>query len=107
MAGAGVNHLAIGQHHFQPQNVVGGNSIGQGVGTAGILRHVAADRAGLLAGGVGRVIITLIRDGQRKVKIHHSGLHARALVLQINFQDLLHAREDQQDATFRGHRTAA
>jgi hypothetical protein len=65
MWGAGVNHFAVRQHYFQAQNVVGRNPKRQGVGTAGILRHIAADGAGLLAGGIRRIIVTGISDRQR------------------------------------------
>jgi hypothetical protein len=39
--------------------VIGGHAVGQRVRTAGVLRHIAADGAGALAGGIGRVEIAL------------------------------------------------
>ena len=52
---AELDHLPLGSDHLQPQHVVGGDAVQQGVGAAGVLAHVAADGAGLLAGGVGDV----------------------------------------------------
>ena len=56
---AGGDDGAIRQHDFQAQHVIGGDAVGQRVRAAGVLRHVAADGAGALAGGIGRVEITV------------------------------------------------
>ena len=91
--GAGVNHATAGKHDFEPQHVVGGDAVGQGVRPARVFRHVAADGAGFLARGVGNEVVTVVRDGKRQVQVHDAGLDPRALVLDIDFNDLLHARE--------------
>ena len=52
LGAAGLHHRAIGQHHFEPQHVVGGDPVRQGVRSAGVFGDVAADGAGALAGRV-------------------------------------------------------
>ncbi len=54
---AGRHGRSIRQHGFDAQHVIGGDAVRQRVRPAGVLRHVAADGAGLLAGGIGRVEI--------------------------------------------------
>ena len=52
-----LNDAAVGQDDFEAENVVGGDAVGEGVGAAGVFGDIAADGAGALAGGVGRVEI--------------------------------------------------
>ena len=56
MLAAEPDHLAGDQHHLDAEHVVGGQAVFQAVHAAGILRHVAADRAGDLRRGVGRIV---------------------------------------------------
>ena len=67
--------LAVRQHHLEPQHVVGRDAVLQAVGAAGVLGDVAADRAGLLAGRVGRVVEAVRRDGAGDVEVGHARLH--------------------------------
>ena len=53
---AEVNDLAVGEHNFQAGDMVHRHPVHQGVRTAGILSHVAADGASFLAGRVGREV---------------------------------------------------
>jgi len=53
---AQANGLAGEQDHLHAQHIVGGQAVFQAVHPAGILRHIAADGAGDLAGRVRRVI---------------------------------------------------
>ena len=78
--------------------MVGGDAVGQGVGAAGIFRHVAADGAGALAGGVGGIKIAACLDRQGDVQVDHPGLHHGALVFQIDFEDPVHASESDEDS---------
>ena len=52
---AGLDDGAIGQHQFEAEHVIGGDAVGQRVRAAGVFGDIAADGAGALAGGVGRV----------------------------------------------------
>ena len=49
------NDLAVGQHHFETEHVVGGDAVFERVRSAGIGGHIAADGAGGLAGRIGRI----------------------------------------------------
>jgi len=46
---AGVDQLAVGEHHFETEHMVGGDAVGERVRPARVLRHVAPDGAGFLA----------------------------------------------------------
>ena len=80
------------------QHVIGGDAVRQGVRTAGVLRHVAADGAGLLAGGIGRVEISIALHGLRDFEIHDARLEHGAFVRQIDFDNAIHARKRDHDA---------
>ncbi len=99
---AEMDQLAVGQHHLQPGDVVGGEAVLQAVGAAGVLRHVAADRADLLAGGVRRVVVAVRRDRLGHIQVDHAGLDHHALVGDVQLEDPPHAREHDQHAV--GHR---
>ena len=76
MLAAEPDHLAGDQHHLDAQHVVGGEPVFEAVHAAGILRHIAADGAGDLRGGVGRVVEALVlhRLGDGEVgdaRLHH------------------------------------
>ena len=103
---AGFDDGAIGEDHFQSQDVIGGDAVGQGVGSAGIFGDVAADGAGALAGGIGRIEIAAALDRQRDIEIDHAGLHYRALVFEIDFEDAVHAGEGDHEAAFARNRAA-
>ena len=104
---AELHDLAAGHHHLHSGNVVYGDAMHQGVRAAGILRDIAADGAGLLAGGIGREVQPEMRDMFRELQVDHAGLHHRALVLNVNFQDAVHAREGDHDAALLQNRAAA
>ena len=103
---AGLDHGAVGEHHFESQDVIGGDSIGQGVRSAGVFGDVAADGAGALAGGIGRIEITAALDRQRDIQIDHAGLYDGALVFEIEFEDAVHAGEGDHQAAFARNRAA-
>ena len=67
------NQFAGGQHHFELEYVICRDAVSERVRAAGIFRNVAADRAGFLAGGVGREMEAGVRDGGAQVGIHDSG----------------------------------
>jgi hypothetical protein len=53
MLAAKPHHLAIDQHHFDAEHIVGGEAVFQAMHAAGIFRDVAADRTGDLRRRVG------------------------------------------------------
>ena len=56
------DQLAVGQHHLELEHVVGREAVLEAVRAAGVLGDVAADRAHLLAGRVGRVVEAVAGD---------------------------------------------
>ena len=50
------HYVTVGQHDLGAEHVVDRDAVFQAVRPAGVLGHVAADRAHLLAGGIGRVV---------------------------------------------------
>ena len=74
---AGLDDGAIGQHHFESQHVIGGDAVGQRVRAAGVFGDVAADGAGALAGGIGRVEVAVAFHRRGDIEIDHAGLERR------------------------------
>ncbi len=73
---AQLDHLAVGQDHRQPEDVVRGHAVLEAVRPARVEGDVAADRADLLARGIGRVVepVPGRRLGDRGVdrpRLHH------------------------------------
>ena len=72
------------------------------MGSAGILGNVAANRAGTLAGRIGRIEVAAALHGERDIQVHHAGLNHHPLVFQIHFQDAIHpGKGDHQSALAR------
>ena len=90
---AKLHDVAVRQHDFHAGHVIHRDAVHQRVRSAGILGNIAADSAGLLAGRIGREVQAKMRDMFGELKIHYAGLHHRALILGIDFQDAVHARE--------------
>ena len=78
--------------------MIGGNPVFEGMGTAGVLCHIAADRAGLLAGRIRRVIVPLGRHGLGDPEIDDARLDDRPLVVEIDFQDAIELRQGDHHA---------
>ena len=57
------------QHCFQGEHVIGGDAVGKAVGAAGVLRDVAANRAGRLTGGIGSVVQSVRLYGVRQLGV--------------------------------------
>ena len=86
--------------------MIGGHAIGQSVRTAGILGDVAADGAGALAGWIGRVKVAAALNGERDVQIDHAGLDNGALIVEVDFEDAVHAREGDHEPALERDRAA-
>jgi len=98
--------LAIHQHQFDAQDIVGCQSIFQAVHATGILRDVAADRTGDLAGGIGRVIKAALLHGLGDGEIGHARLHDGNPVLIIDVDHPLELAEAKQDGVGQRQRPA-
>ncbi len=81
-----------------PEQVVGRHAVFQAMRPAGVHRDIARDRAGELAGRVGRVeeILVLHRPGY--AEIGPSGLHPDEAVLIVGFQHVREPRHAEDHA---------
>ncbi len=73
---------------------------------AGIFRHIAADGAGDLAGGIGRVVEAVGLHRLGDVEVGDAGLDHHAAILIVDLQDALHAPHADQDAVLARQRAA-
>src|SRR5579884_61581 len=81
--------------------------IQEGVGAAGILADISANRTGLLAGGIRDILQTVRGNRLAEVQIHHAWLDHGSQILQIHLTNMVHLREDHEDATLERNRAAA
>ncbi|MHC2750920.1 hypothetical protein ACVIWV_006374 [Bradyrhizobium diazoefficiens] len=98
--------LAAHQHDLATQHVVGGHAVFEAVHAAGILRDIAADRAGDLRGRIGRVIEAGMRDRLADGQIGDTGLGDDDAVVEIDLADALELAEPEQHAVFERQRAA-
>ncbi len=75
------HHAAVGAHHREPEDMVGGEAVLQAVRAARVLRHVTPDRADDLARRVGSVVQVVGGHGGGDAEVGHPRLDDRALVL--------------------------
>jgi hypothetical protein len=68
------------------------------VRTAGVLRHVAADRADLLAGRVGGVVVAVGGRRPGHLEVDHAGLQDGPLVGRVDLDDRPHPGQHDEDA---------
>ena len=88
----------VAQHGLQPQHVVSGHAVLEGVGPAGVGRHVAAQRAGPLAGRVRSEVVAGPGQGPPELHVQRPGLDHGKPVAEIDLEDLLHVREHDHHA---------
>ena len=91
-------HLAAHQRHFEAQEVVGGEPVLQAVHAAGVFRHIAADGAGHLAGGIRRIIIAVGADGGGDSEIGDPGPAGDGAVGDVDIGDGVEPGKPQDDA---------
>ena len=106
MLAAQPHDLAGHQHHLDAEKVVGGEAVFQAVHAAGILRDIAADRAGDLRAGIGRVVEALVLDGLGDAEVGDAGLHAGAAVGVVDLEHAVELAQPQQDGVAHRHRAA-
>ena len=100
------HHFAGHQHHLDAKKVVGRESVLQAVHAARVLRDVAADRAGDLRAGVGRVVEALVLDRLGDAEVGDAGLHAGAAVGVVDLEHAVELAHAQQDRVADRHRAA-
>ena len=95
MRAADLDDLALDRDDLQPQQIVGGDAVFQAMGAARVHVHVAADHAGKLAGGVGRVEEAALRHRLGDADIGHPGLHDGEPVVVIDLYDTIHPHQPE------------
>ena len=103
---AQAQHGAVHQHQLNAQQIGAGGAIFQAMHPAGIFRDIAADRAGNLAGRIGRVVKALVGNGLGDGEIGDTRLHHGAAIVVIHAQDAVEARHAQHDAIGQRQRPA-
>ncbi len=89
--------LAVDGDEFDPEHVIGGETIFEAMHAAGVLGNIAADRAGDLARGIRRVIEPRMLNGERHAEVCDAGLRHHAAVMEIDLQypiEFGHAEND-------------
>ena len=89
--------LAVGQHDFEPEHVRGRHSVGQAMRPTGVVGDVAADRAALLAAGIGSEVQPVRRQLPGEIEVEHAGLDPRQPVDRIDREHPVHLRGDDHD----------
>ena len=103
---AEVHDLAIGHHRLDFEHVMHGEPILQAVGAAGVLGHVPANRADLLAGVIRCVVKAERRHLARDFEIGDAWLDSHALVRDIDVEDTIETRQRDDDAARYRQRAA-
>ncbi len=106
MLAAQPDHIAIHQHDLAAEHVVRGQSVFEAVHPAGILRHIAADGAGDLRGGIGRIIEAAMCHCLGDGEIGHAWLNDRDPVGEIDLADAVEPRHPEQYAVAQRQRPA-
>ena len=94
-------------HHLEPEHMVRCHAKRQAVRAAGVFRHVAANRAGLLAAWIGSVEQPEMRHRFRNLDVRYARLDHRNAVRGVDLEDAPHSRGGDDDSTAMRHRTAA
>ena len=97
-AAAETDDLAVREHHGQPGHVVDREPVLEAVRAARVLGDVAADRAHLLAGGIGRVVEPVGSDRVGHLEVRHAGLDDDSLRVEVDVEHAVHARQRDDDA---------
>jgi len=98
MLAAETQYLAVHQHHFEAEDVVGGEAVFQAVHAARVLGHVAADGAGDLARRIGGVVEAGPLHRLGDAKVGDPRLSADGAVLVVDLQDAVELAEPEHDA---------
>ena len=83
---AQAHDLAIPGHQRQAKHVVGGDTVLETVRAAGVFRHVPADGADRLAGGVRREVEALVLNQLGQLQVGVPRLHHGPMVAQVELE---------------------
>ena len=105
-AAAGGDDRAVGQDQRHAAHVLVRLAVLEAVRPARVGRRVAPQRRGHLAGRIGRVEQAVGLDPRRQLDVHDPGLDDGEAVLDVDLEDRVHARGDEQDAALLGQGAA-
>src|SRR5207247_5610987 len=95
---ADTKDFAIRKNNFERGDVIGSDAIGEGVRPAGVLRDVAADSAGFPTGRIRSEVEAVSLSGAGEFVIDNAGMTGCALILDVEFENPIHARGDKSNA---------
>ena len=98
--------LAVGQHDLDRLHVGVGHAVGEAVRPAGVVGHVAADGAHLLARRIGREVETEGRKVFGEVEVDDARLDPGDAVVEVDVEDPIHPRQRHDDRRPERDRTA-
>ena len=105
-AAAEPSDRAVGEHDFKAQDIVAGHSILEAARAAGVGGNISAEGAIGAAGRVRRIKEANFFDCILQILGFDSGLDNGNKIAAVNFLNLLHALERNDDAAADGHATA-
>ena len=105
--GAELDGLALDGEAAHAQHVVQRQPVLQAVHAAGVLGHVAADRAGDLAGGVGREVQSVFGDRLRNPQVRYSRLCLELSIGNVDLQYCGHSFQRNDHPAQSWHCSAA
>ena len=104
---AEMHKRTIRKDHLEPKHVRCGKPVFQAMRTASVFRDISANTAYRLRRWVGRVEIFIRLHAAGNIQVEDAGLDHHARILQIHFQNAVHARQTDDDSVFHGKRPAA
>ena len=98
--------LAVGQYHFNSEDMGARDAMQEAVWSTGVRSDVAPDGTGLLTRRIRRVIQTERDRGLRQIEIQDPGLHPGQAIVGVDLQDPVHLRGGKHYRTAEGHGTS-
>src|ERR1700733_5481502 len=95
-----MHERAVWKNNFESKNVRRRESIFQAMRAAGIFGDVAADAAHRLRRRIGRVEVSVRRDGGGNIEIDYARLDDNARIRNVHFKDAIHSRQGDDDSVF-------
>ena len=90
-------HFTVGQHDLDRLHVGVGDTVGEAMGPAGVVGHVAADRAHLLARRIGCEVEAERREVLRQIEVDDAGLDPGDAIVEIDVENPVHPGERDDD----------
>jgi hypothetical protein len=99
---ADADDFTIGEDEFERGDVIRGDALSESVRAAGVFGNVSADGGRFLARRIGSEIEAGLFNGTGDVEIDYTGLNDGALIVEIEFEDTVHAGEHEHDSAGAG-----